>query len=95
MEISRPSTSVFSASAESLSTLKLEPKAAAKATALNNQPEQTEPSLEDLQQAMRELPEVDMDQVTAIKQALARGELHCDVQVLARSLLSYHRASDV
>jgi len=54
-----------------------------------------EPRLEQLQEAMRALPEIDMDQVVAIKQALARGDLTTDVKVLAHSILAYHRSSDL
>ncbi len=44
---------------------------------------------------MRALPEIDLDQVAAIKKALANGELSSDVKVLAHSILAYHRGTDV
>jgi len=52
------------------------------------------PRLEQLQSALRELPEVDLDKVAALKQALARGELSSDPQALASSMLTYHSGSD-
>jgi negative regulator of flagellin synthesis FlgM len=54
-----------------------------------------EPRLEQLQEAIRALPDIDMEQVMAIKQAIARGELSADVKVLAHTLLSYHRGHDL
>lgn len=53
-----------------------------------------EPRLEQLQSALRSLPEVDLDKVAALKQALARGELNSDPQALAGSMLTYHSGSD-
>lgn len=53
-----------------------------------------EPRLEQLQDAMRQLPDVDMDKVLAIRQALARGELAIDSATLAKLMASYHRGSD-
>jgi negative regulator of flagellin synthesis FlgM len=94
MEISRHIKSGYSAPTEASTTGKTDPVAQSKATA-STQSSNTEPRLEDLQEAMRALPEIDMDQVTAIKQALARGELSSDVKVLAHSILAYHRSSDL
>lgn len=53
-----------------------------------------EPRLEQLQQALRSLPEVDLDKVAQLKAALARGELSSDPQALAGSMLTYHSGSD-
>ena len=44
--------------------------------------------------ALRAMPEVDMDRVAAIKQALQRGEISTDVGDLASSMLSFHRGND-
>ncbi|CAD5110214.1 flagellar biosynthesis anti-sigma factor FlgM [Zestomonas carbonaria] len=46
--------------------------------------------LERLQEALRALPEVDLDKVAALKQALQRGELTSDSAALAGSILDYH-----
>jgi negative regulator of flagellin synthesis FlgM len=54
----------------------------------------TEPRLEQLQDAMRQLPDVDTDKVLAIRAALARGELAIDTATLAKLMASYHRGSD-
>lgn len=104
MEISRHIQSIFSASAEAPTAGKNDAavqavsqlKAAGSATSTSSEKkQQTEPRLEELQEAIRALPEIDMEQVATIKKAIARGELSVDVKVLAHSLLAYHRGSDV
>lgn len=50
--------------------------------------------LEQMHEALRAMPEVDLDRVAAIKQALQRGEISTDVAELAGSMLSYHRGND-
>ncbi|MBT1120347.1 flagellar biosynthesis anti-sigma factor FlgM [Stutzerimonas nitrititolerans] len=50
--------------------------------------------LEQMHEALRAMPEVDMDRVAAIKQALQRGEISSDVGELASSMLSFHRGND-
>ena len=50
--------------------------------------------LEQMHEALRAMPEVDLDRVAAIKQALQRGEISTDVGELASSMLSYHRGND-
>ncbi|MEL7560568.1 flagellar biosynthesis anti-sigma factor FlgM [Stutzerimonas chloritidismutans] len=50
--------------------------------------------LEQMHDALRAMPEVDLDRVAAIKQALQRGEITADVGDLASSMLSYHRGND-
>lgn len=92
MEISKHLKAGYSLAAEAASSTKTEPASTAKTAAVAAK---AEPRLEQLQEAMRALPEIDMDQVTAIKQALARGELSSDVKVLAHSILAYHRSSDL
>lgn len=99
MEISRNIKAGYSTPAEATNGAKADAltsnassASAEKVAAAGPKPE---PRLEQLQEAMRALPEIDMDQVTAIKQALARGELSSDVKVLAHSILAYHRGTDV
>lgn len=92
MEISKHLKAGYSLAAEAASSTKTESASTAKTAAVAAK---AEPRLEQLQEAMRALPEIDMDQVTAIKQALARGELSSDVKVLAHSILAYHRSSDL
>lgn len=92
MEISKHLKAGYSLPSEVTTSTKTEPAGAAKTAAVAAK---VEPRLEQLQEAMRALPEIDMDQVTAIKQALARGELSSDVKVLAHSILAYHRSSDL
>ncbi|WP_212632014.1 flagellar biosynthesis anti-sigma factor FlgM [Pseudomonas sp. KB-10] len=53
-----------------------------------------EPRLEQLQDALRSLPDVDLDKVAQLKAALARGELSSDPAALAGSMLTYHSGSD-
>lgn len=50
--------------------------------------------LEQMHEALRAMPEVDLDRVAAIKQALQRGEIATDVAELASSMLSFHRGND-
>jgi len=53
--------------------------------------------LEQMHEALRAMPEVDLDRVAALKQALAQGELDSDpaaLAALAASMLSYHRGTD-
>jgi negative regulator of flagellin synthesis FlgM len=95
MEISRNIKAGYSTPAEATSSAKADATNAASAEKAAATGPKPEPRLEQLQEAMRALPEIDMDQVTAIKQALARGELSSDVKVLAHSILAYHRGTDV
>jgi len=92
MEISRNIKASYSTPTEAVTSAKTDAASSPKAAAVSQKPE---PRLEQLQEAMRALPEIDMDQVTAIKQALVRGELSTDVKVLAHSILAYHRSSDL
>jgi negative regulator of flagellin synthesis FlgM len=50
--------------------------------------------LDSLREVLRDLPEVDLNKVQAIKAALARGEIASDPQTLARALLARQRGSD-
>lgn len=51
--------------------------------------------LEQMQDALRAMPELDLDRVAAIRLALQRGEISTDPAQLASSMLTYHRGSDV
>lgn len=51
-------------------------------------------ALEKMQQALLEIPDVDLDKVNFIKQALQRGDIPLDTVQLARSVLAYHRGND-
>lgn len=50
--------------------------------------------LEDIQSALGQLPQVDLEKVAAIKAALACGELATDSATLAGAMLAYHRSDD-
>ena len=50
--------------------------------------------LEQMQEALRAMPEVDLDRVAAIRLALQSGEISTDPGELATSMLAYHRGSD-
>lgn len=50
--------------------------------------------LEQMHDALQAMPEVDIDRVAAIKQALQRGEISTDVGELASSMLSFHRGNE-
>ncbi|WP_371367651.1 flagellar biosynthesis anti-sigma factor FlgM [Pseudomonas sp. QL9] len=46
--------------------------------------------VEQLQDALGALPDVDLDKVAAIRDALARGEISLDPEALSRSMLDFH-----
>lgn len=46
-----------------------------------------------LHAALQALPEVDMDRVAALRQALAEGSLDTSAQNLATDMLAFHRGS--
>lgn len=56
---------------------------------------QTEPRIEALHNAMRELPDVEEDKIIAIRKALASGEITTDAATLAKLMMSYHRGNDL
>jgi len=94
MEITSQLTSSYTLPSDATAPAKLDaptpPKAEANAVAKS-----TEARLDQLQDAMRSLPDVDMDKVAAAKLALLRGDIITDTAALVSSILSYHRGSDV
>jgi negative regulator of flagellin synthesis FlgM len=102
MEINRHTKPGYSVQVDHASTEKLQPEAAARtgmdlsspANAAGSTPISGRPRLEQLQAAMRELPDVDLDRVAAIKLALQRGEIVTDSAALASSMVTYHRGSE-
>jgi len=95
MEISRQIKPGFSVQGETPGAVKNEgPGPVAAAAAPTAKPASAEPRLERLQEALRSLPDIDLDKVAAIKQALQRGEIHSDSAALASSMLAYHSGSD-
>ncbi|VXC86368.1 Flagellar biosynthesis anti-sigma factor FlgM [Pseudomonas sp. 8Z] len=92
MEISRhlkPSLNLPSDAPAQVQSVSAQPSASSVRPAAS-----TEPRLDELQSALRSLPEVDLDKVATLKAALARGELVSDPQALAGSMLTYHSGSD-
>ncbi|SEM63213.1 anti-sigma-28 factor, FlgM family [Pseudomonas sp. ok272] len=93
MEISRPFKAGFNVPSETSALSNAErpgPSAAASMTARS-----PAPRLEHVQDALRSLPDIDLDKVAAFKLALQRGEISTDTAALASSMLSYHSGSDV
>lgn len=91
MEISRhlkPSLNLPSDASAQVQSARVQPSGNARAGASQ------EPRLEQLQDALRSLPEVDLEKVALLKAALARGELSSDPATLASSMLTYHSGSD-
>jgi negative regulator of flagellin synthesis FlgM len=91
MEISRhlkPSLNLPSDAPAQVQSARPQPGGNARASASH------EPRLEQLQDALRSLPDVDLDKVAQLKAALARGELSSDPAALAGSMLTYHSGSD-
>ncbi|MGP7733792.1 MULTISPECIES: flagellar biosynthesis anti-sigma factor FlgM [Oceanimonas] len=65
-----------------------------KAAAASTEQTAFSPELGLLQQAkatLNELPEVDMDKVTRLRQAIANGELPLDLDALSEAVLELHR----
>jgi len=94
MEITSQLTPSYTLASDATAPAKLDAPTPAKAEA-STVAKSTEARLDLLQDAMRSLPDVDMDKVTAAKQALLRGDINTDTAALASSILSYHRGSDV
>lgn len=92
MEISRQIKPGFSVQSETPGVVKSERPGPAAASVAK--PVSAEPRLERLQEALRSLPDIDLDKVAAIKQALQRGEILSDSATLASSMLTYHSGSD-
>lgn len=98
MEISRVSPSSVNVSVETSNT-KLEQfqtpaRQVAEAPITKEVSKRNEPRLEELQNAMRDLPDVEANKVIAIRQAIARGEIGIDSVTLAKLMATYHRGSD-
>ncbi len=70
-------------------------RAKADSAAANPAAKPGEYRLEQLQEAIRSLPDIDMEKVAAIKEALQRGEINMDSAALASLVVTYHRGSDV
>ena len=91
MEISRhlkPSLNLPSDAAAQVQSAPVQPGSTARTRASQ------EPRLEQLQDALRSLPDIDLDKVAQLKAALSRGELSSDPAALASSMLTYHSGSD-
>lgn len=90
MEISRHFKPALSVPSETVTA-----RQAAPAPAVQPAARQAESlPLEQMHEALRAMPEVDLERVAALKQALQRGELSSDPAELASSMLAYHRGSD-
>lgn len=94
MEISRPVTPGYKIQTEATSHTKVDASAPTKSGAAAPS-RANEPSLEALQHALEDLPEVDMDRVAQVKLALARGDINTDAATLAKDMLTHHRGSGV
>ena len=93
MEISRQFKPAFNVQSETPALSKAErssPSAPANAPARSSTSR-----LEHVQDALRNLPDIDLDKVAAFKLALQRGDIATDSAALASSMLSYHSGSDV
>lgn len=94
MEITRQLTPGYTLPSDATAPAKLDASTPAKTDA-SADAKSSEVRLDVLQDAMRSLPDVDMDKVAAAKQALLRGDINTDIASLASSILSYHKGSDV
>src|SRR5690606_32344531 len=94
MEITSQLTPGYTLPSDATAPTKLDAPTSAKVEA-SAAAKSTEARLDQLQDAMRSLPDVDMEKVAAAKQALLRGDINTDTAALASSILSYHRGSDV
>ncbi|BAN49940.1 flagellar biosynthesis anti-sigma factor FlgM [Metapseudomonas resinovorans] len=92
MEISRHLKSVAAAQAEAADTLRQEPPKAAREAATSRPPEKLQ--LDQMQQTLREMPDVDLARIEEIRQALRSGGIETDARSLAASILGYHTGSE-
>jgi negative regulator of flagellin synthesis FlgM len=90
MDISRPSTTGSRPVTDTTDPIKSERAAAAKPAA-SVQAQTVRPDA--LHAALQALPDVDMDKVAAMRQALAEGSLDTSPQNLAADMLAFHRGS--
>lgn len=90
MEISRHFKPALTPATETSSTR--QPAARPAPESAVRQPESL--PLEQMHDALRAMPDIDLERVAAIKQALQRGEISTDPAELAGSMLAYHRGSD-
>lgn len=93
MEITRQAKSLFNAQAEAAASAPRKSVAQVGTAAAVGQGATPLP-VEQLQEALGQLPEVDLDKVDAIRQALQRGEIAVDSAALSRAMLAYHNGSD-
>ena len=90
MDISRPHLAVPRAIADS-STQQVSERTAVTGPASVNQPATVRPDA--LRAALQALPDVDLDRVAALRQALAEGSLDTSPENLATDMLAFHRGS--
>lgn len=98
MEISRSSQAGFTALNESQGTQsaqRAEAQPRVEAVAPRVLPSKDNLRLDRMQQTLRDMPDVDESRIAQIRHALGTGELSLDVRMLASSIVSYHRGSDV
>ena len=94
MEITRQLKTAFNAQTEAPAAA---PRKSAPAEAGSSAPAaqgNAQLPLEQLQEAIGQLPDIDLDRVAAIKLALQRGEIPLDNAALSRAMLAYHNGSD-
>ena len=89
MEITRQLKPVIGAPAQSAAPQRSQREEAARPAAQAPAASGALP-LEQVQEALGALPEVDLDKVAAIRDALARGEVSLDPGALSRSMLDFH-----
>lgn len=96
MEISRPSQAGFAALSESQSAQRSEPQPVrTEAASTRVLPSKDNLRLDRMQQTLREMPDVDAARIAQIRLALGSGEIPADARLLASSIVSYHRGTDV
>lgn len=97
MEISRTSQAGFAALNESQSTQRSDAQVARADAPVTPRvlPSKDNLRLDRMQQTLREMPDVDDARIAQIREALGSGELALDARMLASSIVSYHRGSDV
>ncbi|MGF6690049.1 negative regulator of flagellin synthesis FlgM [Metapseudomonas resinovorans] len=92
MEISRQLKSAAALQIEAADKLRQEPPKAVRETAESRPAEKLQ--LDQMQETLRQMPDVDLKRIEAIRLALGSGGIDTDARSLAASILTYHTGSD-
>ena len=96
MEITRPAQAGFTPLSETQGVQRPDPKILERdEKSLRVLPSKDNLRLDRMQQTLREMPDVDDSRIAEIRRALSSGEISADARLLAASIVSYHRGTDI